>query len=476
MRARRRALLALLLLAGCTVMGPNYERAASTPVPKEWRDTASALRDSSYANVPWWDVFEDSTLKRLIRRALVENRDLRVAIARVNEARAQYGIQRMEALPQVDVDASSRKANGADSLLPGKSTRSLLFIEATLNWELDLWGRLRRLNESALASLRASEQDRRGVILTVVSDVARAYMELRDLDRQLAIAEAQLEIRRKSLAIARARFQGGLTSQLDVRQGENALADAEGVYYQTLRLRTQKENEISVLLGHTPEPIPRGLPLSEQKFPRVIPAGIPCQLLERRPDIQAAEERLRAANARVGAAVAALFPTISLTGATGTVSQEASGLFKPGSYFWHAAANLVQPVINKDRNRKQVEAERARTEEALGSYEQTVLVAFREVEDGLIAVKRLREELDAAERSSAAARLSVHLATLRYEGGVDTYLTLLIAQRAELDAELHESDVLRQQKVAVVQLYKALGGGWDTRTDSLAVPPPKPPR
>jgi len=475
MRPVGRALFAAMLLTACTVMGPNYERPPTTPVPKGWRDTAEVLRDSSYANVPWWEVFHDSTLKALIKEALRENRDIHIALARVNEARALLGIQRIEALPQVDLLASARKANGADSLITPNGSRSLFFIELNLNWELDLWGRLRRLTESAQASLLASEQGRRGAIITVVSDVARAYLELRDLDAQAAITESVIATRERSLGIARARFRGGLTSELDVREAENALSDAQGTLYRILRERTQKENAISVLLGHTPEAIPRGLPLSEQRFPSVVPAGLPCQLLLRRPDIQQAEEELRAANARIGAAIAALFPTVSLTGATGTVSKEVSGLFKPGSYFWHLNANVAQPIINKDRNRQQVEAERARTEQAVGRYERTVLVAFQEVEDGLVAVKRLREETAAAADAVTAARRMVNLARLRYEGGVDSYTTVLITQRTELDAELHHSEVLRQHKVAVVQLYKALGGGWDPRTDSLAAPPPKYP-
>jgi multidrug efflux system outer membrane protein len=213
------------------------------------------------------------------------------------------------------------------------------------------------------------------------------------------------------------------------------------------------------------------VPLSEQRFDDIIPAGLPSGLLERRPDIQAAEAQLRAANAKIGAAIAAMYPTISLTGSTGTVGNAITDLFQQGTGFWKVAANLMQPVIDKDRNRQQVALERARTEAAVGQYEKTVLTAFREVEDGLVAVQRFREEAQAASRAAAAARRSVTLANMRYEGGVDTYLNVLDAQRAELDAELHESELQRQRRVAVVQLYKALGGGWDPVTDTLALPP-----
>lgn len=472
MRALSRAVW-LLVLAGCA-MGPSYERPTNVVAPTGWRDSALALRDSSYANVSWWGVFGDTTLQGLIRTALRENRDLHIALARVNEARALLGIQRLEFWPQIDIQAGARRAEGADSLLRGSGgARDVGFVGAGLSWEIDLWGRLRRLNESAQASLFATEQGRRGVIISVVSEVARAYLELLDLDAQAAATRAQMEIRRQSLELARARFQGGLTSELDVRQGENALAVAEGTYSRVLRQVTQKENELNVLLGRTPGRVQRGLPLTQQAFPNVIPAGLPSELLGRRPDVRQAEEQLHAANAKIGAAIAARFPTISLTAAGGTVSDDLSGLFKTGTGFFNIAANLFMPLLNSGRSAKQVAAERARTEAALGQYEKTVLTAFAEVEDGLVAVQRLREEADAAGRAAAAARRTVLLAGLRYEGGVDNYLNLLDAQRELLDAELNESSLQRQQRVAIVRLYKALGGGWDAATDTLALPPRK---
>jgi multidrug efflux system outer membrane protein len=473
MRLGGRAAAIVFLLAGCS-MGPNYERPSTVPVPSGWRDTSLALRDSSYANIPWWSVLGDTTLQGLVRIALKENRDLHVALARVNEARALLGLQRLELFPEINIGAGVRRSQGADSILSGITQRETWFLGGGLSWELDLWGRVRRLNESALATLLASEQGRRGVILTVVSEVARAYLELLDLDGQINIAQTQVRIRRESLELARARWQGGLTSELDVQQGENALAVAEGTLSRTLRQQTQKENELSVLLGRLPGNLPRGLPLTQQQFPNVIPAGLPSQLLERRPDVKQAEDQLKASNAKIGAAIAALFPTISLTAAGGTASGDLGDLFKSGTGFWNIAANLFAPILNHSRNKKQVQAERARTEAAVGQYEKTVLNAFQEVEDGLVAVKRLREEAAAAGRAATAARRAVDLAGLRYEGGVDNYLNLLDAQRAQLDAELNESELQRQQRVAVVQLYKALGGGWDPITDTLALPPPKP--
>jgi outer membrane protein, multidrug efflux system len=461
--------LFVLAVAGCAV-GPNYER-PEIVVPVGWRDSTLALRDSSYANLPWWEVYADTTLQQLILIALHENQDVRVALARVNEARALLGIQRLEFLPQIDIFATGERFKLPDSLNgQPQPERNAFQVGGSLAWEIDLWGRIRRLNESAKASLLATEQGRRGVILTIVSEVARVYLELRDLDQELDIAERQLEIRRESLQLARARFEGGLTSELDVRQGEGALANAEGAVFRLLRERQQKENELSILLGRVPGDIPRGLPLTEQDFPEVIPAGLPSELLLRRPDVQQAEQELRAANAQIGAAIAALFPTISLTGSGGTASREFDNLFSGGTGFWNLAVNLFQPLINRGRNLKQVHAEQARTEAAVAFYERTVLTAFREVEDGLVGVQRLRDEADAAGRAAEAARQAVGLATLRYEGGVDNYLNLLDAQRELLTTELQESQLLRLQRVAVVQLYKALGGGWDPVTDTLAVP------
>jgi outer membrane protein, multidrug efflux system len=299
-------------------VGPNYKRPETTPVATAWRDSAQAGRDSSFANVPWWGVFNDDTLQTLIRRALKENRDVHIALARVNEARALLGIQRLEYFPQINIQGGWRKSDGADSLLTGVTNSEMAWLGGGLSWELDLWGRLRRLNEAAAAELLATEEGRRSMILTVVSDVARAYMEMIELDDQVAITDTQVVIRRASLQLARGRFQGGLTSEMDVRQGEHALAVAEGSHSRALRQRTQKENEISVLLGRTPAGVPRGLRLSQQTVPTTIPAGLPSTLLTRRPDVRQAEEQLHAANARIGAAVAAMFPTISLTATAGT--------------------------------------------------------------------------------------------------------------------------------------------------------------
>jgi len=462
----------LASVAAACAVGPNYVP-PPIAVPEHWRDTTISTQDSSYANLVWWKVLGDSTLQELVRIALRENRDLRVALARVNEARAKLGIQRLEFLPQIDVGGTAGRVKVSDSLL-GLRTGTYGFFElgASVSWELDLWGRLRRLNESAKASLLATEYARRGVIVTVVGDVARAYLELRDLDQQTVIAQSTVETRRQSLDLARARFQGGLTSELDVRQGESELARSEGRVANIRLQASQKEHELNVLLARMPGTVPRGAALINQTFRTQVPPGLPSTLLQRRPDIRQAEEELKSANAMIGAAIAARFPTISLTGAGGTRTDAVENLFKVGTGFWHLATNVLLPIINAGRSGKQVQLERARTEVAVASYDNVVLNAFREVEDGLVALQQLQIEVGAAVRQVAAARRAVALAGDRYQGGVDSYTTLLDAQRVLADAELGESGLQRQQRVAVVQLYRALGGGWDPVTDSLAIPHP----
>jgi len=468
--ARRLAAVLVAASAAACALGPGYKR-PNEAVPEHWTDTTLSVNDSSYANLHWWDVLGDTTLQRLVRVALQENRDLRVALAHVNEARAQLGIQRLEFLPQIDASGSALKREVHDTLLGfGVGQYDFFQVGATVSWELDFWGRLRRLNESAQASLLASEYGRRAVIVTVVGDVARAYLELRDFDQQAVIAESNVSTRRVSLDLARSRFEGGLTSELDVRQGESELANAEARLAQIRLQGGQKEHELNVLLGRMPGTVPRGAALVNQQFPARVPAGLPSTLLERRPDIRQAEEELHAANAQIGAAIAARFPTISLTGAAGTRTDAVDQLFGAMTGFWHLGANVLLPILNSGRSGKQVALERARTEAALAHYDQVVLEEFREVEDQLLALEQFGIAVDAALRQVAAARRAVLLAADRYHGGVDSYTTLLDAQRILADAELGESSLQRQQRVAVVQLYRALGGGWDPVTDSLAVP------
>jgi len=459
---------------GCA-MGPDYERPETVVPPELWRDSLRSVQDSSFANLPWWELFGDTTLNTLVREGLVRNQDLRLALARVNEARARAGIARLEQLPQIGVGGVGGARQVSDSLTGLQQGEYGFFrVGATVSWEVDLWGRLRRLSESAQAELLATEYGRRAVIVTVVSDVAVAYLELRALDTQAEIAIRTVETQRESMELAQLRFTGGVTSELDVRQGEAELARAESELARLQREVVQKENEIRVLIGRMPGDVVRGDPLDVMDFPATVPPGLPATLLERRPDIRAAEEQLHSANARIGAAIAARFPTISLTGAGASISEEMGDLFQTGTGFWNLAVGLFLPILDSGRSGRQVDLERARTEGAVAQYEAAVLNAFREVEDALIGIQQYQLQLEAANRQAIAARRAVEIAADRYQGGVDSYLTLLDAQRVLFGAELDESILLRAQRVSMIQLYKALGGGWDPVTDSLAVPAPPP--
>lgn len=443
-------------------------------MPEAWQDLPQAPQESSFANLPWWELLGDTTLQGVVRQGLRHNRDLRIALARVNESRAIAGIQRLESLPEINVNLGGGTRQIGDSIanLSGEREGRYDYFRADVDvrWELDLWGRLRRLNESAQAQLLAQEYGRRAAIVTLVSEIAVTYLELKDLDTQVAIADTTVATQRRSLTLARARFEGALTSELDVRQGEAALARAESELGRLQREARQRENQLNVLVGQIPGPIARGASRPEASLRSAAPAGLPSALLERRPDVREAEERLRAANARIGAAIAARFPTISLTGAAGSISDDVEDLLQSGTGFWRLATGILAPVLNAGRSGRQVELERARTEAAVALYEKTVLEAFREVEDALIGVETFGRQVEAASRRVESARRATDIADHRYRGGLDSFFTVLAAQRALFDAQLEYSALQRREGVAMIQLYKSLGGGWDPVTDTLALP------
>lgn len=462
MSARRRrltALLPLLLLGGCT-LGPDYQR-PEVPVPEGWRDVDEA-RQESLADMSWWDLFQDPDLVCLIQIALEENKDLLIATERIEEARARYGFTHADLYPRVDAFGSAAWAkSGEDTTLPGADREANLYaVGASAFWELDFFGRIRRASEAELAILYATEQAQRAVVLALVSDVARAYIELVDLDRRLAIAQRTLQSRVEYVQLARDRFEGGVTSELDWRQ---AIAEERrtATFVQDFERQVrQKENEICVLLGRNPGAIVRGTGLSDSEIPLVVPAGLPSALLDRRPDVRTAEEVLASATASIGAAKALLYPSIFLTGAYGWESSELDGLLKSPAKSWSIGANLLQPIFNAGRNQSQVEAAESVQRQALYSYERSVLVAFSEVEDSLVGLRQFGLQRSAQGERVEAELKVLELAELRYRGGVADYLEVLDAQRSLFDSELDESSAIRDQLVSFVQLYKALGGGW----------------
>jgi len=452
-RPRLAFAVAALLLAGCTV-GPDYRR-PPVPAPTGWRDGALPADAASLADLPWWQLFQDEALRELIVVAIEENKDLRIAVTRVDQARAQLGVTRAAQFPQVDAGASATTNRTSDTTRPrGMSVETgLLSTTVDLSFEIDLWGRLRRASEAARVELLATEEARQAVVMALVGDVATTYLGLRELDLELLIT-------RRTVEIARDRFEGGLTSGLDLRQAEAELASTSAQIPDLERQIAQTENQLSILLGKNPGGIGRGRPLTGQTFPPAVPAGLPSALLERRPDIRQTEATLIAANARIGVAKAAFFPQISLTGFFGVESAALSDLFTGPSRIWQFGPTVTLPIFNAGRNRANLQLTEARQREAAIRYEQAIQQAFREVEDALVAHRKARGGLAEQDAAVRASREALEIAELRYTGGRTSYLDVLVAQRTLLAAELAQSRTLRGQLVAVVQLYKALGGGW----------------
>jgi outer membrane protein, multidrug efflux system len=453
------------VLAGCTV-GPNYKR-PEVIVPADWRN--SQERGDSLGDLGWWELFKDPALYELIATAVVANRDLQVAVARVLESRAQLGVARAAQFPQVNAGASYQYTRPFSENIspvlggsPGAApfTGDVFATSVDLAFELDLWGRLRRATEAARAELLASEENRRVVLMTLVSDVARTYFDLLELDRELEIARRTLQTREESLQLERRRFARGLSTQLDVDRADADAAVAAATVPDLERRIAQNENALSVLLGRNPGPIARGTPLDGQRLPPEVPAGLPSALLERRPDIRQAEHTLVAANARIGVAKAEYFPQISLTGIFGVESVSLSDLFTGPSRFWSVGPTMTVPIFTAGRIRSTVKGFEARQQQAALQYLQTIQQAFREVEDALVFHRKAREVRAERERRVTANRRGLSLVTLRYERGLSTQLEVLDLQRELFSAELERASATRDQLTAVVQLYRALGGGW----------------
>lgn len=454
------ALLVLLVVpAGCT-LGPDYQRPA-VPAPETWRD---GQKDTvSLADLDWWDLFEDPELRGLVRIALEANQDLRIAVSRIDQARARLGITRADQFPRIDAGASVTTNRYSDNSPLGQGGETdLLTTTVDLAFEIDLWGRLRHADEAARATLLAGEEARHTVVMTLVSDVATTYLQLRQLDLEHEITRRNAAARQAALQLVRERFDAGLASTLDLRQAEGELAATEAQLPDLQRRIAQTENRLSIMLGRPPGEIPRGRPLTAQSGPPAIPAGLPSALLERRPDIRQAEAALVAANARIGVAKAALFPQIGLTGAFGVQSTALSDLFTRPSRMWTFGPVVTLPIFNAGRNRANIALAEARQQELLIRYEQTILHAFRELEDALTAHHQAREALTAHRRAVQASREGLGIAEYRYKSGLTSYLNVLDAQRTLITQEIAESRTLLAQLVAVVQIYRALGGGWDT--------------
>ncbi len=405
----------------------------------------------SVADLPWWELFRDPVLQELIETALANNRDLDAAMARIAQARAALGFSKANLYPRIDGVASGALEGNTEA--DGFDASGLL--AGAVTWEVDLFGRIRRSNEAALRDLLATEEAYRGVTIALVAQVADLYLVLRDLDNRLDISESTAEARRESLEIIQIRQDAGMVSEVDVNQAEIQLADAEAAVEAFRRLRSQTENGISLLIGSAPVSIPRGSVLADQVFPPEVPTGLPSELLERRPDILAAEQQLAAQTARIGVAEAIKYPSLTLTADGGASFASVT------AGFLNLGADLFAPLFNAGQNQRRVEIEVARTEELMAAYEQTILNAFREVEDAMVAVTRYEAEYQTRLRQLGAARSAANLSWVRYEGGLTSYLEVLDVQRSEFAAELATSETLQLRLTSLVQLYRALGGGWD---------------
>ena len=461
---------AFVALAGCTV-GPNYQR-PTVPVPQNFRapDPLPPPQAASFADLKWFDVFQDAELQTLIRSALEHNYDLRDAVARVEAARADLGITRSNQFPNlaasgaIEFNRISRDGSTpvSKALLPDQNRNFGTAALQLLSFEVDIWGRLRRATEAARANLLSAEENRKAVVTTLVSDVATSYFTLRELDYTLQISQRTLDTRQQSLELTRSRESGGVATLLDLRQAEQLVLTADETIPAISQQIEQTENRITLLLGESPRQIVRGREFTQQALPPEVPAGLPSALLERRPDIRAAEEALVASNAEIGVARAAYFPQITLSGSLGGASTQLTRLFSGPNSTWNLTPQVAQPIFTAGRLKNNVRLAEAERDRALIAYEKAIQTAFAEVSDALIAHQRIRESRMKQEALVVALTDRLRLAYVRYNGGVDTQLNALDADRDLFNAQLDLAQIQLNELLSVVQLYKALGGGWQS--------------
>jgi outer membrane protein, multidrug efflux system len=470
------SVLCCVALLGCKV-GPDYER-PPVVTPVSWRGALAndAAAQESIANVPWWELFKDEQLKQLIKVALEQNRDLKIAVERIEEARATYGISKADLYPQLAVKALAGGINPSDGSLAhppeSRSPTGLYDVGLGFSWELDFFGRIRRASEAAKASMLATEEGRRAVAVALVSDVAMAYIDLRGLDRRLAITLETVKSREEHVEYARVRFEGHVAQQVDYRQAQAEFHRVRAQVFNLEKLIAHKEHELSFLVGRPPGEVLRNRSAEDQPVPPEVPAGLPAALLESRPDVRRAEMELWSATARIGEAKAALYPSIKLTGSYGLASTDLTELVNPASQSWNIFAGLLQPIFAGGALRGKVEVRRSQQRQAVYAYEKTLLQALREVEDALISLRKLGEQREQQHERATAETQVVELAELRYKGGVSTYLEVLDAQRSQFNAQIDDATTASEHARSLIQLYKALGAGWPVPKDKAAAAAP----
>jgi len=461
MSVRLPLLFGSALLAGCQSLPWQHEPvvAPSIAVPAIWR--TPTLEARNMAEQDWRSVFKGAEITGLIDEALRENSDLRIATARIAEARGRYGVQDAQRWPTLGLNAGYQRQRQ-----PGAGPDNVDSEVASLGlalpaWEIDLWGRLRDLSEVARQNLLASEAGQQAVQVSLVAQVAQAYIELLELDAEARVATATIQSRQQSLAMVELRFKAGVVAGVDVQQARTSLATAEQALADIERRRSSTENALAVLVGRNPGPVARATQLADFKLPEALGAGLPSALLARRPDLRAAERALAASEANVEAARKAFFPSISLTGFLGVVSPELSALFDGGREAWSVNPALTLPIFTAGRLSANLDTVRATQTIAAESYRQAVRNAFLEVENALVAYQRLREQRLAYDRVVAADRERLRLVELRYRNGVSSYFEVLDSQRQLFASELSQLRTTSLTYAAVVQLYRALGGGWE---------------
>lgn len=466
-RMPRTAALALMLTASC-VQGPDYQK-PTVEVPAAYRFDDQAYQLGGPADSHgWWNSFGDPLLDQMVRETLANNRDLRIATARVAEFAAILAGTRSQGLPQVGYGISANQSRTSEEKLPALVDPLSTTFSALLSasWEVDLWGRIRRETEAARANLLASEEARRGVVLTLISSVVLSYVTLLDLDEQLRVTEATVQGRAENVRIFEERLAGGWISEFEMSQVRGEYEAALAQLPPIRQAIATQENALSVLLGRNPGPIARGSSLEALHAPP-IPAGIPSDLLVRRPDILAAEQQLIASNAQIGAARALFFPRISLTGAFGFVSSSLGNLFTGDAHSWSFTGDVAGPIYTGGGLTAAVEQAEARKDQSLANYELTIQNAFRDVEDSLADIRNSRETRETVERRVATLARGVELARERYENGYADYLDVLDTERSLLAAQLQLAAARGDYHRAIVNLYRALGGDWIEATDNM---------
>ncbi len=461
--ARGSVLLSLLLAAGCAV-GPNYKR-PEVKIPDLYRGAAAGGTDS-LADRKWADLFQDEVLKQHIATALESNFDLAMASERVEQARARYRITGASRFPflnaQSQFSATRSSTVGSNKMVQPGSNMDVSYSQAggALSWELDFWGKLRRANEAARAQYLATEEGRRGIIVSLISDVADTYFTLRERDLELEIARGTQQIAEQNLKLVNLRHDRGAATGLDVQQAQQFLYSATAQIARAEREVGQAENALSLLMGKLPGEVTRGQAVDDFGLPPQLPPGLPSALLERRPDIREAEQKLIAANAQIGVAKAYYFPQISLTGFLGGQSRALTDLFTGPARFWTIAPSAILPIFNSGQVRVAVKLSEAQKREMVIAYQKTIYSAFREVSDALIGYDRTREQRTQQERLVRASMEATRLSQLRYERGLDSYLQVLDAERTLFQSRLALAQLRLAELQSFVHVYRALGGGW----------------